>query len=93
MVEPMNSRVIMVFSIWCSTMKYGQNTFKKSKDKAVPGKRSFEYLWKSSCLLLPSTLFCHCISSKAFLRLTSLGKRFELIQIFKALTTGCDVGF
>ena len=42
--------------------------------------------------LSPRTLFCHRISSKAFL-LTSLRKRFELIQIFKALTTGCNVGF
>ena len=42
--------------------------------------------------LLPRTLFCHSISSKAFLR-TSLRKRFELIKIVKALTTGCDVGF
>ena len=42
--------------------------------------------------LSPRTLSCHCISSKAFLR-TSLHKRFELRQIFKALTTGCDVGF
>ena len=68
---------------------YGQHTFKKSKDKAVPGKRSFEYLYGKVpvCLpltLLPRTLLWHCFSSKAFF-LTSLGKRFELIQIFKAL--------
>ena len=36
---------------------YGQNTFKKSKDKAVPGKTSFEYLWKSSCLRCFVTVF------------------------------------
>ena len=47
-------------------------------DKAVPRKRGFKHwvycMWKSSCLftsiliLLPHTLFCHCISSKAILR-------------------------
>ena len=42
--------------------------------------------------LSPHTLYCHCISSEAFLW-TSFRKLFELIQIFKALTTGCDVGF
>ena len=49
----------------------------------------------SICLpltLLPRTLFCHFISSNVFFR-TSLRKRFELTQIFKALTTGYDVGF
>ena len=55
-----------------------------------------EYLWKVPvCLpltLSPRTLFCHCISSKAFLR-TSLRKRFEVIQIFKAQTAGREVGF
>ena len=56
-----------------------------------------EYLWKSSCLftsdfIASSALFCHCVSSIDFLR-TSLRKRFELTQIFKTLTTGCDVGF
>ena len=40
--------------------------------------------------LSPHTLFCQCISRKAFLR-TSLHKRFELLQILKALATGCDV--
>ena len=31
MVEHTNSRVIMVFSIWCSTMKYMAKTFSKSQ--------------------------------------------------------------
>ena len=42
--------------------------------------------------LSPCTLFYHCISSKAFLW-TSLRKCFELVQIFKALTTRCDLVF
>ena len=41
-------------------------------------------------ILSPHTLFCHCISTIAFLR-TSLRKRFELIQIFKALALGCKM--
>ena len=42
--------------------------------------------------LSPRTLFCHCISSNDFSP-TSLQKRSELIQIFKAIATGCEVGF
>ena len=54
-----------------------------------------EYLPGKIPVCLPLTLslrtsFCYSISSKAFLR-TLLRKRFELIQIFKALATGCDV--
>ena len=76
-----------------------QNAFTKSQKVKQFMERetlNVEYPWKSSCLftsnLSPRTLFFHCISSKAFLR-TSLGKRFELIQISKALTTECDVRF
>ena len=42
--------------------------------------------------LSPRPFFCHCIFSKAFSR-TLLRKRFGLIQILKAQTAGCDVGF
>ena len=42
--------------------------------------------------LSPRTLFCHCISSNAFLR-TSLCKRFELMGISKTLESACDVSF
>lgn len=42
--------------------------------------------------LSPYTLFCHCISSNDFLW-TSLHNYFELIHIFKAIATGCGVGF
>ena len=76
-----------------------KNCIKKSKDKAVPGKGSFKCCGICGkvpvCLpltLLPRVMFCHCISSNIFLR-TSPCKRFELIQIFKALKTGCVVGF
>ena len=34
--------------------------------------------------LLPRTMFCHCISGKVSYELRSV-RRFELIQIFKAL--------
>ena len=76
-----------------------QNTFRKSQKIKQFLER--EALNISICgkvpvclplTLSPRTLFCHCVSSKAFLR-TSLRKRFELIQIFKAQTTGCDVVF
>ena len=73
--------------------------FKKSKDKAVPGKRSFK-LWVSvekflfvylslyRLILCFVTVFLAKLSYELRFRI-----RFELIQIFKALTTGCDVGF
>ena len=55
-----------------------------------------EFLWRSSSLFtsdfIASYFGLSLHSSKASLRI-SLRKRFELIQIFKALTTGCDVGF
>ena len=66
------------------------NTFHTFKEPRFPFQ--FENSQSQSLPLTssPRTLFCHCISSKAFLP-TSLCKRFKLIQIFKALTTGCDV--
>ena len=69
--------------------------FKKSKDKSSSWKEKLYTLSICGkvpvCLpltLWPRTLFCHCISGKAFSR-TLLCKHFELIRVFKALTIGC----
>ena len=76
-----------------------QNTFsKRQKMKQLLEKEvlNVEYLWKNSCLFTSDFIASYFVlslySSKSFLR-TSLRKRFQLIQIFKAPTTGCDVGF
>ena len=76
-----------------------QNTFSKSQKISSSWKEKLQTLSiggkvpvRLPLALSPRTLFCHCISSQAFLQ-TSLRKRFELIQIFKAQTTGFDVGF
>ena len=69
--------------------------FQKVKKKAVTGNEGLnvEYLWKSFYLCTTDFivwyLFCH---RNAFFG-TSLRKRFELIQIFKAQTTWCVVAF
>ena len=75
-----------------------QNTFsKRQKIKQLLEKEALkvEYLWKNSCLFtdfIASYFVLSLYSSKSFSR-TSLRRRFELIQIFKAPTTGCDEGF
>ena len=69
-----------------------KNSFKKSEDKAVTGKRSFKrwvsvessYLFNSDLIALHFVL-PQCISSTC--------KCFEMRQIFKTLAPGCDVGF
>ena len=76
--------------------------YKKSEDKAVPGKRSFKrwvslkkflfvYLWLYRLVLCFVTVFLAKLSNE--LRSVDALNMFELIQIFKALTAGCDVGF
>ena len=79
-----------------------KHLFKTSKDKAVPGKRSFKrwvsvekflfvYLWLYRLVLCFVTVFPAKLSYE--LRSVNDLNMFELIQIFKALTAGCDVGF
>ena len=76
-----------------------QKLFQTVKDKAITGKRGYKrrvsvkkFLFVYRLTLSPRTLLCYCISSNAFLR-TSFRERFELIQNFKGLATGCDVGY
>ena len=52
-----------------------------------------EFPIRSPLILSPRTLIFHCISSNYVFLRTWLCKRAELIQIFKALATGCEVGF
>ena len=79
-----------------------KHLFKTSKDKAVPGKRGFKrwvsvekflfvYLWLNRLVLCFVTVFPAKLSYE--LRSVNALNMFELIQIFKAVTAGCDVGF
>ena len=72
---------------------------KKSKDKAVPGKRRFKrwisvekflfvYLWPYRLVLCFVTVF----PAKLSYKLRSVNA-LNWYRFFKALTTGCDVGF
>ena len=78
-----------------------KHCFKESKDKANPEKRRFklEYLLKvcvSVCLplsLSPVLCFVTVFLAKFSQNGLRLVTRFELIQIFKEMITGCDVGF
>ena len=74
-----------------------QNTFSKSqKIKQFLERKALnvEHLWENSCLFTILWLYrlVLCFVT-VFLAKLSYELRFELIQIFKALTTGCDVGF